>query len=144
MRNRFFIKYFIALLAGLLFGSGMIISAMVDPQKVLGFLSVSGEWDPSLLFVIGGALLVFTPIYHFFIKNRRQSINGEQFAWTLNNKIDRRLIMGSSIFGIGWGLAGFCPGPIISSLAGGDITVLAFMVTMIIGMLVANKYLSYR
>lgn len=134
------INIIIAGISGLLFGSGMIISGMVDPNKVIGFLDIFGAWDPSLAFVMGGALLVFSPCYHLVIKQRKTAINGETFACTSNNKLDGRLISGAVIFGAGWGLAGFCPGPVITSIGGGSHIILAFVTTMLIGMWLANRY----
>lgn len=136
------VNIIIAGVSGLLFGSGMIISGMVDPNKVIGFLDIFGAWDPSLAFVMGGALLVFSPFYHLVIKKRKAAINGETFACTNNNKLDARLISGAVIFGAGWGLAGFCPGPVITSIGGGSYIILAFVATMLIGMWLADQYLT--
>ena len=144
MFNIQFIKVAIGFICGLLFGGGMIISEMVDPNKVLGFLNVTGDWDPSLVFVLGGALIVFTPIYHLLIKNRDKAIDGEAMPTVTNKHVDATLISGSIIFGIGWGLAGFCPGPVVSSLSGGNQVVLVFMLSMLMGMLCANKYMARR
>ncbi|MFT6927888.1 MAG: putative membrane protein YedE/YeeE [Psychromonas sp.] len=138
------IRMAVSLLAGLLFGMGMIISGMVNPAKVIGFLNISGNWDPSLAFVMGGALAVFTPIYHFVIKKRSAAINGDKFSWTSNTKIDGSLISGALIFGAGWGLAGFCPGPAITSIASGSNIVLAFILSMIVGMVLAKQYQQGR
>jgi uncharacterized protein len=134
------IRLSVSLTAGLLFGMGMIISNMVDPAKVIGFLDITGNWDPSLAFVMGGALAVFTPIYHLLIKKRASAINGDKFTWTSNTKIDGRLISGALIFGAGWGLAGFCPGPAIVNIAAGGHIILAFILSMIVGMILAKKY----
>ncbi|MFT6984843.1 MAG: putative membrane protein YedE/YeeE [Psychromonas sp.] len=136
------LKVIIGLIAGILFGAGMIISNMVDPAKVIGFLNITGNWDPSLAFVMGGALAVFTPTYHLLIKKRSHAINGEKFSWTSNTKIDRTLISGAAIFGAGWGVAGFCPGPAVASLGGGSITVFVFTLSMLIGIVFAKKYLQ--
>lgn len=139
-----FIRIVVGLLSGLLFGAGMIISGMVDPNKVIGFLNVSGAWDPSLAFVMAGALIVFTPIYHLVIKKRNKPISGEKFAWTSNTTIDSTLISGAAIFGVGWGLAGFCPGPAVASVSGASNIILAFILMMIVGMVCANQYLAGR
>lgn len=133
---------FVAGLAGLLFGAGMIVSAMVDPNKVIGFLNISADWDPSLALVMGGALAVFTPIYHVFIKKRAVSINGQPLVPPASSKIDNNLILGAVFFGAGWGLAGFCPGPAITSITGGSTVILAFVASMLVGMFVANRYLA--
>ncbi|TEW47295.1 YeeE/YedE family protein [Psychromonas sp. RZ5] len=130
--------------SGALFGSGMIISGMVDPNKVIAFLDIFGDWDPSLAFVMGGALLVFTPIYHLIIKKRKKAVNGDLFTWTSNTSVDGTLISGAVIFGAGWGLAGFCPGPAMASIGGGSNIILAFTLSMIVGMVHANQYLAGR
>lgn len=135
---------FVAGLAGLLFGAGMIVSAMVDPNKVIGFLNISGDWDPSLALVMGGALAVFSPLYHLLIKKRRVAINGATLVPPASSKIDSNLILGAVFFGAGWGLAGFCPGPAITSISGGSTVVLAFVGCMLIGMFIANRYLAMQ
>jgi len=132
----------IAGLAGLLFGAGMIISEMVNPEKVIGFLDITGHWDPSLALVMGGALAVFSPCYHLLIKHRSTAINGATLAPTTTASIDNHLILGAATFGTGWGVAGFCPGPAITSIAGGASIILAFIVSMLIGIWVANRYLG--
>jgi len=129
--------YIISLFSGVLFGSGMILSDAVNPTKVLNFLDFFGNWDPSLGLVIGGALIVFIPCYHFLIKHRSHSVNGTILQLTTNKTVDKELIIGAIIFGIGWGLAGICPGPAISSIAGGSTT--TFIVSMSIGMIIADK-----
>lgn len=138
------IRIVIGFISGILFGSGMIISSMVDPNKVVAFLDIFGEWDPSLAFVMGGALLVFTPIYHLVIKKRSAAISGDKFNVSTNKKIDGKLISGAVIFGAGWGLAGFCPGPAVASIGGGSHIVLAFVLSMIVGILFAKQYLAGR
>ena len=137
-------KTVIALISGILFGTGMIISNMVDPTKVIGFLDITGNWDPSLAFVMVGALAVFTPCYHLLIKKRSHAVNGEKFSYTTNTKIDAKLISGAAIFGAGWGLAGFCPGPAMASLSGGSLTIIIFMFSMVSGMIVGKQYLQGR
>ncbi|WP_407701710.1 MULTISPECIES: DUF6691 family protein [Vibrio] len=127
------------LIAGLLFGMGMVISGMADPAKVIGFLDVAGNWDPSLAFVMGGALLVFTPMYHWVIKPRQQALDNTKLCIPTNKKIDKKLIAGAALFGIGWGIAGVCPGPAISSLSGFNIGILAFVAAMIFGMVLTTK-----
>ncbi|MCG6200117.1 YeeE/YedE family protein [Psychromonas antarctica] len=138
------LKVIIALISGILFGAGMIISAMVDPTKVIAFLNVTGNWDPSLAFVMGGALAVFTPCYHLLIKKRSHALNGDKFSWTSNTKIDRTLLSGAAIFGAGWGLAGFCPGPAMASIGGGSTTIFIFIISMLIGIVLAKQYLQGR
>ena len=135
--NESMYKSVIGLVSGVLFGSGMVISGMVDPINVLGFLDITGDWNPSLAFVMGGALAIFTPMYHLVIKKRKQAVNGEGFKITTNQVIDKKLVGGAALFGIGWGLAGFCPGPAVTSLGGGATSVILFSITMLIGIKVA-------
>lgn len=137
-------RILIGFISGALFGAGMIISGMVDPTKVISFLNITGDWDPSLIFVMGGALAVFTPIYHLVIKKRKTAISGDDFTWTTNNKVDGTLIWGAIIFGAGWGLAGFCPGPAMASIGGGTNIILAFVLSMLVGIVHANQYLAGR
>lgn len=136
------LKVIIGLISGILFGAGMIVSGMADPAKVIGFLNVTGSWDPSLAFVMGGALAVFTPFYHLVIKKRSHAVNGEKFSWTTNSKVDGTLVSGAAIFGAGWGLAGFCPGPAMASLGGGSLIIFVFMLNMLLGLVLARQYLQ--
>ena len=122
-----------SVVSGLFFGAGMVVSGMVQPEKVLGFLDIFGEWDPSLAFVMFGALLVFAPVYHLLIKPRECALDGSPFRFEKQNSVDARLVCGAGIFGLGWGLAGFCPGPIIASLAGGNVLVFIFLISMLAG-----------
>ena len=137
MKNSSF-TILVGLLSGILFGSGMIISGMVDPNKVLGFLDITGDWNISLAFVMGGALMVFAPFYLLVIKKREKAINGERLDSLNNPLIDRKLVVGSTAFGLGWGLAGFCPGPAVTSLSGGNLSVWVFMISMLVGMWLAG------
>ncbi|HWP58257.1 MAG TPA: DUF6691 family protein [Candidatus Acidoferrales bacterium] len=107
-----------ALGAGVLFGLGLCVSGMVNPAKVLAFLDIAGAWDPSLIVVMGGALLVALPAYRLAM-GRARPLFAERFAWPTASVIDGRLIAGAALFGIGWGLVGFCPGPAIASFAFG-------------------------
>ncbi|MUJ25895.1 YeeE/YedE family protein [Aliivibrio fischeri] len=128
----------IALISGGLFGIGMTLSGMADPEKVIGFLDVSGVWDPSLMFVMGGALLVFMPAYFLFIKPKTKPLNAEEFCLSTNKHIDSKLISGAAIFGFGWGLAGICPGPVVSSIALGNSDVFIFLFAMMFGLAMTN------
>jgi uncharacterized membrane protein YedE/YeeE len=128
-------KLLTSLFAGLLFGLGMAISGMVDPARVTGFLDLAGAWDPSLAFVMGGALLVFMPGYFLLVKPRRRSLLGEPIVTVPAPRLDRRLIGGSLLFGIGWGIAGICPGPAVAILLTGHWQVLLFVAAMLLGML---------
>jgi uncharacterized protein len=127
----------IALLAGLVFGIGLLMSGMTDPAKVQGFLDLFGRWDPSLAFVMGGAIVV--AIGAFTLARRRaaagrKSWSGEPIELPTSNAIDARLIGGGVLFGIGWGLAGFCPGPALVALSSGFGPALWFVPAMVAGM----------
>lgn len=128
----------VALFCGTIFGIGLVISQMVNPAKVLGFLNVFGEWDPSLAFVMIGALIISSPLFHLF-KNKEKPIFYTSFSISENKKIDKRLIFGSILFGAGWGLAGLCPGPAISSIALLNISSVTFVFSMFIGFYIALK-----
>ena len=122
-----------ALLSGLLFGMGLSLSGMTDPAKVQGFLDITGAWVPDLAFVMGGALLI-TLMMTSAILRRGKPLLASAFNMPNLNTIDRRLLIGSAIFGIGWGLSGFCPGPALVSLIYGYKTTFIFCIAMIAGM----------
>jgi len=128
----------VALFCGTIFGIGLVISQMINPAKVLGFLNIFGEWDPSLAFVMIGALFVSSPLFHLF-KNKEKPIFSTSFSISENKEIDKRLIFGSILFGAGWGLAGLCPGPAISSIALLNISSGTFVFSMFIGFFIASK-----
>ena len=128
----------VALFCGTIFGIGLVISQMINPAKVLGFLNVFGEWDPSLAFVMIGALIISSPLFHLF-KNKEKPIFSTSFSIPENKEIDKRLIFGSILFGAGWGLAGLCPGPAISSIALLNISSVTFVFSMFIGFYIASK-----
>ena len=119
-------------IAGIIFGLGLTVSGMINPEKVLGFLNIFGAWDPSLILVMGGALLVTTPMF-FLSKNKQKPMLCETFSLPTLTKVDSKLILGASIFGIGWGLIGLCPGPAIASLAMLNTHSLIFVGSMIAG-----------
>lgn len=123
-----------ALLAGLLFGTGLILSGMTDPAKVTAFLDVAGAWDPSLAFVMGGALLVALPAF-YVARRRGATLTGAPLQLPAAQRIDRRLLAGSATFGAGWGLAGYCPGPALASLTMDDGAPWLFVVAMLAGMM---------
>lgn len=126
-------------LVGLVFGIGLILSGMTNPAKVIGFLDIAGAWDPSLMFVMGGAAAI--GFFGFRIaKARRESLFGRVISLNDFKSIDARLIVGAAIFGAGWGLSGFCPGPAIASLGTGEWKAALFVVAMMIGMLLQNLY----
>lgn len=121
-------------ISGLILGLGLIVSGMADPAKVLGFLDLAGPWDPSLAFVMGGAVAVGLLAFAWA---RRLTIawNGAPIAWPSATAIDRRLLAGSALFGIGWGMAGICPGPALVLVGSGRIDGILFAVSMAAGML---------
>ena len=121
-----------ALGAGVLFGTGLVVSQMIDPGKVLAFLDVAGRWDPSLALVMVGALAVAAPGFRLSQARGTPALGG-QFDAPAKRTIDRDLLFGASIFGVGWGLVGFCPGPAIASLAFGRIESLIFVLAMLTG-----------
>ncbi|SFD97053.1 YeeE/YedE family protein [Massilia yuzhufengensis] len=123
----------ISLIVGLVFGIGLILAGMTDPSKVLGFLDLAGAWDPSLGFVMGGAILVGA-IAFAAAGRRERSLLGQPMRLPAPARIDRRLVLGSLAFGAGWGLAGYCPGPALASLASGGAKPLIFSAAMLAGM----------
>lgn len=123
-----------ALLCGLLFGLGLIVSGMTDPQKVLGFLDITGQWDSSLAFVMLGAIAVTAPAYRVLKRRGRTVTASAPLQWPTATKIDRKLLTGALIFGVGWGLAGLCPGPAIVTAAQGYEDALTFAIAMLVGM----------
>lgn len=124
---------FASFLAGLVFGLGLIVSGMANPAKVLGFLDLAGNWDPSLAFVMAGAIAVGA--IAFAVANRRAvSLLGVEMRLPSARHIDRRLVLGSVVFGIGWGVAGFCPGPALVSLGMGEFKAFVFVAAMLAGM----------
>ena len=124
-----------SLFAGLVFGIGLVVSGLVNPAKVLGFLDLAGAWDPSLAVVMAGAVAVGAVAFAVAGK-RASTLLGTPMALPTARGIDRRLVLGSLAFGVGWGLAGFCPGPALVALGAGKVKALVFVVAMLAGMLV--------
>jgi len=122
-----------ALACGLLFGLGLAISGMMNPAKVIGFLDVAGDWDPTLAFVMGGALLVAMPAYRMILARRHPVLAGS-FSLPEKARLDAPLSLGSALFGVGWGLVGFCPGPAVAAVVTGLPAVLGFVAAMLVGM----------
>lgn len=133
MNNRMLVNI-VALLSGLLFGFGLALSEMVNPNRILGFLDLFGDWDPTLLFVMGGAVPV-SAISYLLIRGRKKPLFAESFMISARREIDRKLIIGSAIFGVGWGIAGYCPGPVITMLSLQLREPLIFIVAMLAGSL---------
>ena len=133
-------KLFIALIAGVIFSIGLGVSGMIQPAKVTAVLDFTGNWDPSLAFVMMGAIAVHALLYRL-IRSRPSPIFAETFAIPSRKDIDPKLIGGSALFGLGWGIGGFCPGPALTSVASGESSVLIFVGAMIGGMLL-HKFLT--
>ena len=127
----------VSLFCGIIFGIGLVISEMINPAKVLGFLNLFGEWDPSLAFVMVGALVVATPLFHLF-KNKEKPIFSSSFSISNKKEIDKKLIIGSILFGAGWGLVGLCPGPAITSIALLNMSSVTFVIAMFVGFYIAK------
>ena len=121
-----------ALGAGAVFGAGLALAGMLNPAKVVGFLDIFGMWDPSLGLVMAGGILV-NATGHYFVMKRHRPMLDTRFELPTSNHIDRPLLIGSAIFGIGWGLAGYCPGPVVASLLLQPADMLPFLVTLLAG-----------
>ena len=124
-----------ALIAGIVFGFGLILSGMTNPAKVVGFLDLAGRWDPSLAMVMGGAIVVGLVAFRW-AEGRTRALTGAIMRVPTASHIDRRLILGGLAFGTGWGLAGYCPGPALASLLSGGAKPLIFFAAMLAGMVV--------
>lgn len=131
-------KQISALLAGLAFGFGLAVSGMMNPAKVLGFLDLAGHWDPSLAFVMGGGVLVNLPAYWLTKRNARPLFD-TRFYLPTKQEVDVRLLSGAAAFGVGWGIAGFCPGPAVALVGQGSFAILIFCAALIAGMVVADR-----
>jgi uncharacterized protein len=133
-------------IVGLIFGIGLIFAGMTDPSKVIGFLDIAGLWDPSLAFVMAGAILVGLVAFRF-ANRRTMNFLGGAIRLPTKNDIDKRLIVGSLLFGVGWGMAGFCPGPALVTLGTGAPQAVIFVLSMIAGMALfegAERLMSAR
>lgn len=132
----------LAFFFGAIFGLGIAISGMINPAKVMNFFDIFGTWDPSLAFVMIGALAVAIPGYALIFRTRRAPALNAQFAQPTKTMLDRRLIGGAALFGLGWGAAGFCPGGAIPAIGLGEASVYMFLLAMIAGMLVMRQILA--
>jgi hypothetical protein len=121
-----------AVVTGVLFAVGLLVSGMTEPAKVTAFLDITGHWDPTLAFVMGGAILVHAPIVRL-VRGRAHPIYDDRFHWPTQHTIDVRLVVGAAIFGVGWGLSGYCPGPALVGLAGAAPAAVVFVVAMLAG-----------
>lgn len=122
-----------SLLVGLVFGIGLLVSGMANPAKVIGFLDLAGPWDPSLALVMGGAVAVGSVAF-YFARRRKTAMLGGEMKLPTASRIDRRLVLGSLAFGVGWGIAGFCPGPALVALGMAQAKAVVFVVAMLVGM----------
>jgi uncharacterized membrane protein YedE/YeeE len=137
------IQVAVAAVAGALFALGLILGGMTIPAKITGFLDVGGAWDPALAFVMIGAIAVYAPLLRL-IKHRPRPIGAERFHWPTAKQIDARLIVGMALFGVGWGLSGYCPGPALASVTGGAPSAVVFVAFMILGTVVTRLALRSR
>lgn len=133
----------VAVVTGLLFGAGLAASGMTNPEKVQGFLDLTGVWDPSLMFVMGGAVVVTLISFRFILKLSRP-VFSEQFHMPSSASIDTRLIIGAALFGTGWGLVGYCPGPALAAIAYLNSDVMIFLVAMFVGAFLGQELLKPR
>jgi uncharacterized membrane protein YedE/YeeE len=129
----------LAAVAGALFGAGLLVSGMAQPAKVIGFLAVGPSWDPSLAFVMGGAVAVYALAFAWIRRRRREPWFDGMFHLPTRRDIDAPLVIGAAVFGLGWGLGGYCPGPGLVAAAGGSTSALAFVAAMLIGMLLQSR-----
>ncbi|MDA0823721.1 MAG: YeeE/YedE family protein [Proteobacteria bacterium] len=136
-------RHIVALVTGVIFGLGLAVSQMMNPEKVLAFLDVTGDWDPSLAFVMGGAVAV-TLLSFRRVLRLPKPLFGERFEVPSNDAIDGPLLAGAIIFGIGWGVAGYCPGPAIASLTIGSVEPAIFIGAFIVGNFLAIRWQAFR
>tara|TARA_Y100000590_G_scaffold436339_1_gene556805 strand:- start:928 stop:1332 length:405 start_codon:yes stop_codon:yes gene_type:complete len=128
-----------SLLSGTIFGVGLIISGMTNPNKVIGFLSITNNWDASLIFVMGGAIIVTMPFF-YLLRDKKKSLLGLNINLPQKKDLDKNLFLGAFLFGVGWGLVGLCPGPAVSSIAIFEPITLIFLISMILGVFF-SKYI---
>ena len=126
----------VSLVSGLLFGTGLLISGMTDTEKVQGWLDILGKWDPTLAFVMGGAIIPMVAAW--VITAKKKPVFDVSFSMPSKKRIDKKLLAGSVLFGMGWGLAGLCPGPAIAALGFGGTGIILFFVSMVVGMLLSK------
>lgn len=131
----------ISLVSGIIFGIGLVISGMTNPEKVIGFLSITHNWDASLIFVMGGGIITAGPFF-YLMRNRQTSSLGNQIDLPKKQKLDKKIIIGASLFGVGWGLVGLCPGPAIAAIATFDPIIIVFLLSMTAGVLVKKNIIK--
>lgn len=132
-----------ALLSGLVFGAGLVVSGMSDPKRVLSFLNLRGEWDPSLLLVMAGATGVYLAAFRWS-RRRPYALNGDPFAFPTLTRVDARIIAGAALFGVGWGLSGFCPAPSLIALASATPRVVVFVLASLAGSFLVARLEAWR
>jgi len=131
----------ISLVSGIIFGIGLVISGMTNPEKVIGFLSITHNCDASLIFVMGGGIITAGPFF-YLMRNRQTSSLGNQIDLPKKQKLDKKIIIGASLFGVGWGLVGLCPGPAIAAIATFDPIIIVFLLSMAAGVLVKKNIIK--
>ena len=131
----------ISLVSGIIFGIGLVISGMTNPEKVIGFLSITHNWDASLIFVMGGGIITAGPFF-YLMRNRQTSSLGNPIDLPKKQKLDKKIIIGASLFGVGWGLVGLCPGPAIAAIATFDPIIIVFLLSMAAGVLVKKNIIK--
>jgi hypothetical protein len=131
-------KPFVAIACGSLFGAGLTVAGMTDPARVIGFLDVLGHWDPTLVVVMASALCISLPVFQW-TKRHSGPLLDQRFFLPERTRIDRDLVLGSSLFGVGWGIAGLCPGPAIASVASGHPDIIIFVAAMTAGMVLRSQ-----
>lgn len=136
-------KLIVSLVTGIIFGLGLALSQMIDPAKVVNFLDVFGTWDPSLAFVMIGALAVNIVAYFITSKRKQPVLKSEVFHKTTKTKLDKKLMIGAALFGVGWGIAGYCPGPVLTSLSFGNESVWIMLMAYTIGTF-ATKVIQHQ
>jgi uncharacterized membrane protein YedE/YeeE len=129
--------FVVAALAGAVFAIGLVVSGMTVPARVTGFLDVGGAWDPTLALVMLGAIAVYAPIARI-VQRRARPLLSERFHWPTQHGLDARLLVGAAIFGVGWGLSGYCPGPALTSIGSGATSALVFVAAMIAGIAITR------
>jgi uncharacterized protein len=128
-----------AFTTGFIFALGLTVSQMINPARVIGFLDVAGHWDPTLLLVMASALAVTVPLFPVILRQSKPFL-AAKFSLPTQTRVDRRLILGAVIFGVGWGLAGFCPGPALAALASGSPGVILFVLAMLSGQWLLSRF----
>ena len=136
------IEKFFSFICGIIFGIGLVISGMTNPEKVKGFLSITNNWDASLMLVMIGAISITAPFF-YFLRNSNKSLLGLKISLPTRKDLDKNIIIGSSLFGLGWGVVGLCPGPAVSSIALFEPISLVFLLSMLSGVLTSRFFINH-